>query len=526
MSYGYLVSANASENAKSSLGQQVLNTKCVACHAALPGGGLDRISEGRRTPEGWDMTVARMGYAHGMKLTQEERHAVVKYLADTRGLAPEEAANHRYILEKTPGVVEQPSRINDKVIVDSCARCHSAARVGLQRRTFDDWQKLVAFHVGQYPAIEFQYGGRDREWFKIANSEVAKLLADNQPEQSDLWKKWSAKEKANVDGEWLVAGHRPGWGAYSGSATITRSAADAYQITMSIRYENGKTEKASGNATVFTGYEWRASLNQNGDAVRQVFSLSEDGQRLEGRWYLTDHEDIGGRFTALKQIAGAPGQVLSVQPSRIKVGQTQKLTIRGTGLTGNVTLGDGVAVTRVLKSSPTEVVVEVRADAKAKDGYRQITMSNVTQKGATVAVYRQIDSIRIEPKEGMARVGGNGGPIPKKPVQFEAIAYANGPDGKVDTEDDVRIGHVVAQWSLANLNKNAEEMQDLQFAGTLSKNGLFMPNNAGPNPERKYSTNNAGELKVKAVVKEGAKVLSASTHLMVTVQRFVDPPIH
>ena len=44
-----------------------------------------------------------------------------------------------------------------------CARCHSYARVALQRRDAAEWLKLVHFHLGQYPTTEYQAGGRDRE---------------------------------------------------------------------------------------------------------------------------------------------------------------------------------------------------------------------------------------------------------------------------------------------------------------------------------------------------------------------------
>lgn len=518
-------SAFAGDGQKVLSGKEVLNTKCVACHQALPDGGLDRISEGRRTPEGWDMTVARMGYAHGVKLTADERKAVVKYLSDTYGLAPSEAVNHRFIIEKEPGVVEQANKFNDKTVVDTCSRCHSAARVGLQRRSGDDWQKLVDFHIGQFPAVEFQFGGRDREWYKIAHNDVSKILAAMQPVKSKAWDNWSKKEKASAEGQWIVTGHRPGWGDYSGTASIQRTGNDAYAIKMSITYENGKTQEATGQASVFTGYEWRASVEQDGDSVRQVFAMSEDGRKMNGRWYLTDHEDLGARFSAIRQAPDAKPYVLAVSPGFVKAGTKQVVTLRGVGLDKDVILGKDIKVEKVLKASPTEVVVEVSAPAAAKDGLRRAQTGGMEHEAGLV-VYKKVDSIRIEPKEAMARVGGNGGPIPKKPLQFEAIAYTNGPDGKPKTDDDIRIGHMPAQWSLANLNKTAEAMKDLDYAGSISPDGLFMPNDAGPNPKRKYQTNNAGELKVTAKVQDGNRSVDTSTHLMVTVQRFVDPPIH
>jgi quinohemoprotein amine dehydrogenase len=78
-----------------------------------------------------------------------------------------------------------------------------------------------------------------------------------------------------------------------------------------------------------------------------------------------------------------------------------------------------------------------------------------------------------------------------------------------------------AAWSVANHNEVAELMEDAKFAGQIDDSGIFMPAVAGPNPERPFSTNNAGDLKIIA---EAAGQM-AEAQLIVTVQRFVDPPI-
>ena len=46
-----------------------------------------------------------------------------------------------------------------------------------------------------------------------------------------------------------------------------------------------------------------------------------------------------------------------------------------------------------------------------------------------------MDSIKVRPQAGMARIGGVN--FPKQYQQFEAVAYNNGPDGKPDTKDDL-----------------------------------------------------------------------------------------
>ena len=68
--------------------------------------------------------------------------------------------------------------------------------------------------------------------------------------------------------------------------------------------------------------------------------------------------------------------------------------------------------------------------------------------------------------------------------------------------------------------------EDVRFAGAMDKDtGVFTPAAAGPNPERKYQTNNAGKLKVIATVGEGAAAVSGEGQLLVTVQRWNNPPI-
>jgi len=55
------------------------------------------------------------------------------------------------------------------------------------------------------------------------------------------------------------------------------------------------------------------------------------------------------------------------------------------------------------------------------------------------------------------------------------------------------------------------------------KDGVFVPGGAGPNPERKMMTNNAGNLKVIAELEEGGQ--KGEGHLIVTVQRWNNPPL-
>jgi quinohemoprotein amine dehydrogenase len=505
-------------------GKDVINGKCAACHAAQGESRWFRISDGRRTPEGWDMTVVRMGYAHGVKLSPEERQAVVKYLADNYGLAPQETQERRYILERRPNVVERPP--SNQVVADTCVRCHSAARIDLERRTPEDWRRLVSFHVGQFPSIEYSSGGRDRNWFDIASKDVTQVLAQLNAYDTPAWRQWQAAPAADPTGHWRVAGYRPGWGAYEGEADIQRQGEDRYAVAMTLRYADGREEKAQGQSLVYTKHEWRASLKQ-GDTgeVKQVLSIEPGGHRMAGRWFVADNDVLGGELVAVRAEAQSPPTLVSAQPAALRAGTTQQLTLHGVNLDGEIQLGPDLQLIKVLERQRDKVVLEVSARAGAKEGVRRVRVGQA-ELAAGLPLYRKVDYVKVEPEHPFARLGGNGGTRLKMPAQLEAIGYAAGPDGKRGTKDDLRIGAVPAQWSLDNLNAAAAEMGDMQFAvGRMDPDGLFWPADAGPNPVRKFGTNNAGELKATATVQDGPRVLSSSVPLYVTVQRWNDPPI-
>lgn len=467
------------------------------------------------------MTVARMSFAHGVKLTADERGAIVKYLADAYGLAPEETAAHRYVLDRTPSVVEHPE---NKLIGDTCARCHTYGRIAVQRRTEADWRKLVHFHVGQFPGIEIQAGGRDRNWFEIATGEASAALGKQYGFESASWTKWKTRNSGDFSGAWRLVGHCPGVGSYEGSATITRTDGDRYSIDMVMRYDNGSIETAKGSALVYTGHEWRATVKQGDREVHHVMSFGADGSELSGRWFEANNDSIGGTLRAVRADKGASPVVMSVQPAMVRLGASTKLAINGVGLEGEVDLGPGVKVVKIVERTANQVVVEVEAAKDGAGGSRDVKVGAAS--GAHVLrLYRQIDYVKIEPEHPLARLGGGGGSIPRVPAQLEAIAWTAGGDGKSGTADDIRLGAVPAAWSVDNLNKAAAQMHDTKYTGRIEQNGLFVPNVAGPNPERKYQTNNTGELKVTAKVKDGSRTVEASVPLIVTVQRFNDPPI-
>ena len=106
-----------------------------------------------------------------------------------------------------------------------------------------------------------------------------------------------------------------------------------------------------------------------------------------------------------------------------------------------------------------------------------------------------------DPETPLARLGGNS--HPKGYQQFEAVAFNRGPDGKSNTADDVDLGPVDAEWSIEEFLAVYGD-DDKDFVGTLSSTGLFTPASEGPNPKRKFSRNNYGDVWVVATYKPKA----------------------
>ena len=490
--------------------EALLTSKCSACHLAESDGTLSRVNSQRKTPEGWNMTLFRMEQAHGMQISDDDRRTLIKYLADTYGLAPTEAASQRPILERQPDFIESPP---DADLAALCARCHTWGRVALQRRTESEWLKHVHFHVGQYPTIEYQALARDRDWFADAVNIAVPALAEMFPMDTPEWKAWQRADKPSAQGEWVAFGHRPGRGDFHATMKIT---GDGEQLKLSVKgqYADGSSLDADGSAIIYTGYEWRARAGN----MHQIMALSADGQRLTGRWFDVDNDSLGAQVTAVRVGSGAG--VIGITPAALKVGKKTAITLYGDGLVENLS-AEGITFSNIsVSANGTVLKADAAVVADARPGPRSFG------DGAALVVYSKIDTIQVEPVEAIARVGSNGGPIPSVPAQFDAIAWANGADGKPGTDDDLRIGYINATWSVAPFDELAKQEGDARFAGVIDKStGLFMPAGAGPNPERRFSTNNVGNLAINATVEQDGQQLTGSGHLIVTVQRFNDPPI-
>lgn len=497
--------------------ERIIRDRCLACHtetgeSATP---FSRISEQRKTPEGWMMTISRMQQQRGLVISPDEKRTLVKYLSDTQGLAPSETDGLRYLLEKKPNVVES----FDQLLQETCVRCHSGARIALQRRTEDEWKHLVHFHMGQIPTAELHAGARDRAWFDIALTNVAPKLAKDYPFNSDAWNSWKSAAKKDLDGSWAMTGYLPGKGNFDATLRVTKQSADDYAVAVEGTYADGTPLTGEGRAVVYAGYEWRASLTIDGVKVRQVLAASADGMALEGRMFERDDEIIGGSVKAVKGNA-----ISAVTPSYIKQGERKVITVSGNNLKGNVKLGSGLKLISVVSRDSSRIQLLVEASSKARIGAKDVKVGRAGAKAA-LAVYDKLDRVEITPSDSIARIGGAGGPIPKQKSAYRAVGYTAGADGKPGTDDDLRLGYMPAAWSLKPFDEIAEHDNDIKYAGTIDRDGIFTPGDAGLNPERKMSTNNVGNLTVVGTVQDGDNSVQGEAHLLVTVQKFVKPII-
>lgn len=503
-----LVFAQAQANES---GEALLKSKCMGCHIPEGNDALSRISHQRKTPEGWLMSIARMQIMHGLQITDDDRRTLVKYLADTQGLAPSETDGMRYAMERRLNTVEQ----FDEPFAAMCSRCHSGARVALQRRPAKEWEHLVNFHLGQWPSLEYQALSRDRDWLEIALKEMVPLLADKYALQTQAWSDWKkAKPDAKaLPGQWSFSGHMLAKGDLHGVMTVTADGTDQFNVSVKGQYADGTPFAGNGSAILYNGYEWRGNLKLDGVAMRQVFSALNG--EMHGRMFEAEHDERGLDFVAAKQ---GQNKLLAVQPGFLKAGSESVLTLVGSGLSGNPDFGSGVEVVKILEQTPEHMRVRVRAAANAAAGSRGIALGQL--KGPSLAIYHRISEIKVVPAFSVARVGGNGGSTPKVQGRFEAEAWGQAADGKA-----YRIGYMPAQWSVQPFDDQAKADEDVKYAGRMQADGVFIPGDAGPNPERKMSTNNAGNLKVIAQVEDAGQSLKGEGQLIVTIQRWNNPPL-
>jgi len=542
-SSGPLLPVEADENSSAEEGIPVKSalvvSKCGSCHKQDNEGRLTRISYQRRTPEGWEQAIKRMVRLNAVTLLPDEARQIVKYLSKHHGLAPEESRQSFYEAERRVLGETAPS---DSVRL-ACMQCHGLGRIQSQRRTPEEWRLLKNLHIGLFPVISSQ------GWFRYSlppGLPIPSDLEQRDPVDSAMdyfsktyplitpeWRTWSANiRSARLEGRWMLTGSRPGLGRVFGAVVIESSQAEDEFITrISLKsLKDGSSWTRIGRGIVYGGYSWRGrsngEVNNGPDIAREAMLISRDWQTMEGRWFWGGYDELG-LDVQLRRVGQEP-LIAALDPSALKAGsKSEQVTIYGANLPTDIkaeeiSFGPAVTVSRIISAQNDSITVEVNVSESASNGFYDISIGRYVASDA-MAIFDKVDYIKVLPQTGLARLGGI--KYPKQHQQFEAIAYNRGPDGISDTTDDVIIGQVDADWSIEEFPASYTD-DDREFVGTIDKQGLFTPAVEGPNPERKRSGNNFGDVWIVASYRpepsqSGAPTLKARSYLLVTVPQYV-----
>jgi quinohemoprotein amine dehydrogenase len=246
--------------------------KCGGCHPRDSRGMMRRISYIRTSPEVWEQAIKRMVRLNGLSIKPEEAHLILKYLSANNGLAPEEAkpsfweAEHRLFRD-------QSDQIPDDALQHTCNYCHTIGRVLTQRRTREDYEKLINMHLGLFPGAENTLRPRRPDVSTRAGTPVQMnapttgypavvtappqqdiialradgkypadvaidYLAKAQPLMTPSWEAWKAVMRTpKIEGKWLLTGYQQGKGRVFGTLTVeSGSAPDEFITRTDIEY--------------------------------------------------------------------------------------------------------------------------------------------------------------------------------------------------------------------------------------------------------------------------------------------------
>jgi quinohemoprotein amine dehydrogenase len=522
-------------------------SKCGGCHTKDKQGKMLRISWERSTPEGWEEAIKRMVRLRGVSLTPDEARSILKYLATYHGLAPEEAKPIMYYAEHR---IQDETNIPNDTVRGACANCHPMARPLSWRRTADDWKYLANLHIALYPQADEAFrlginaGGFDEERHHVEPGaplpvdDALKYLSKTAPLETPEWAAWRARMRApKLAGKWIVSATIAGRGRFYGEMEVVPTGADD-EFTTSFKLtsmKDGSVISHTGHSLVYAGYAWRgrskgtppanAAPDDLGSEMREVMWISPDQSMAEGRWFWGQYQEFG--FDVKLRRGSADPTLIGADRSSLKTGtQGTRVRLLAQSLPAQIEpsdldFGTGVTVRRIVSHTPSEIVAEVDVAADAVPGKRDIAFRRSVLQNA-IAVYDRIDYIKVTPDSALARLGSER--HPKGYQQFEAIAYQRGADGKSHTADDVELGPIDVTWSVEEFYAVYGD-DDKEFVGSLGPTGFFTPASDGPNPQRKFSRNNYGDVWVVATAKnekdKEGRPLTGKSYLVVTVPAYV-----
>ena len=544
--------------------------KCGGCHRTTEGGVMRRISQIRTTPEVWEQAIKRMVRLHGVTLTAQEASHIVRYLSANNGLAPEEAkpifweAEHRLFRDQ-----EDPTLVPE-ALQHVCNYCHTIGRVLGQRRTREDYQKLATMHVALFPytdAMVFRPNPAavGEEEIPVTSSNLGMYetvlnypkppqqpangkapienaldyLAEKQPLITPEWSAWKAVERTpKLAGTWQISGYQKGRGRVYGQMVIEAgSTADDFTTKLTLHYAANRQEfMRTGKGIVYTGYSWRGRTKSAGGAstdpsvspaeMKEALLIARDGSSIDGRLYWGGYDEFGIDVHITRPNSGIV--LFGTDKYSLKSPSTAQLRVFGANIPaglkpGDFDLGPGVKVVGITENNQMEALLNVEVAAGLASGMRDVVLRGATAVNA-FAVYDRVSYIKVMPDASFARLGGT--IAAKQYAQFEAVAFANGPDGKQGTDDDLELGPVTANWSLEEFISGPND-DDVKFVGKINDAGLFTPSIEGPNPERKkqsnnFGTDNYGDVWVDASYQpDTGPPMKARSYLVVTVPQYI-----
>src|SRR5277367_5182199 len=469
---------------------------------------------------------------------------------------------HRMIDEVVP---------NDSVKA-TCNNCHALGHAFQWHRTRAEWSLLADTHSALYTQAESAFrrnggggggggrnaaaapAGRGGRGGGAAAADAAPaqtvsldttldFLAKSYGLETPEWSAWKARMRApKITGRWLVSAHIPGKGKYYGELTIAPGAAeDEFKTTLKLQpVDGGAAITKTGTGVVYTGYSWRGSSKGGTVAanaapddlnrpMREALWISPDQMSAQGRWFWGEYQEFGVDVKLQKAIAEP--QLVTVDKYSLKTGSTgQRVRVIGNSLpaavkASDLDFGSGVTTKSIVSHTATEIVAMVDVAADAVPGKRDIVLDNAALEGA-LAIYDKVDYIMVTPEAAMARLGGDEHDVhPRGYQQMEVVGFQRGADGKLHTADDIELGPIAANWSVEEFYSIFGD-DDKEFVGSLSNTGLFTPSIDGPNPQRKFSRNNYGDIWVVATAKDekdkDGKPLVGKSYMVVAVPTYIN----
>jgi quinohemoprotein amine dehydrogenase len=452
--------------------------KCGNCHAPDSRGNMQRISWARTTPEGWQNVLKRMVLVNGVSLTAPEARLIVRYLSTSHGLAPEEAKPVIYNAERR---IHEETNIPDDNLRTTCAKCHAFALPLSWRRSPDDWKQFIDSH-----AVRHMFP---------PSAEAVASLAKAAPLHTPEWDAWSARTNLpKLAGRWLVTASMPGRGKYYGEMQVDLAGDDEFATRVNLTsVTDGSKVLRTGRAAVYADYAWRGR-SKGSDGVssapddlsseaREVVWIRPDHLKAEGRWFWGQYQELG--FNVQLQRASSDATMMVIDKPSLKAGtRGNRVRVIGDNFPDGVTpadldFGPGATVRAIVSRTASEIVADVDVAADAPLGNRGVALRRSVLPGA-VAVYDRVDYVKLTPESAVAAFAD--GKHPRGYLQFEAIGYQRGTDGRMHTADDVDLGPVDVTWSFQVFH--APEGSSADFVGRLSASGLFIP--ASENPNNNY----------------------------------------